>query len=131
MIPFKDEYITSSYVTIFMEEQSGLRENMNEAVLHFMENGLLSKWMSDYSFPVNKRKKEEKIPQQLTLNQMIGVFIISGALYVVASSVFVFEVVLGRRCQAKKRQKSHFISYQNEWVDPTLTTRARYVRGVI
>lgn len=97
MVSLVQEHITIGLMTIYLEKQSGLRENIDMAVLQLIAHGFQSKWMSEYGIMVRMHKRKEKIPQQLTLNQMCGVFIISGGLYAFAALVFVLEVILGNR----------------------------------
>lgn len=97
MIPSAREQLTFAMMTIYLEAQSGLRESIDEAVLRYIAHGLQMKSMRDHGDAANAHRKDGRIPQQLTLNKMLGVFIIGSVIYVLASIVFVFEVILGHK----------------------------------
>lgn len=92
MIPIAEEHIPMTMLTIYLEEQSALREKIEVIIPRFIAHGMQTKWMRDYGIMVEMHSKRDKIPQQLTLNQVLGVFIISGGLYILALIVFVTEL---------------------------------------
>lgn len=86
------EPITSNLLTFYLRKDSYLQENINKYILNCASNGLLTKWTNEY---IDKRYinvPQLKIPQVMTLDQVLGIFYICFCLHAIALIVFLLEL---------------------------------------
>lgn len=92
---------------IFFRKHSCLKEPITKLINKYTNSGLLEYWTSQYfqtSFVKVKTEEfeDQQQPQRLNIKQLLGGFIISSILLVVALVVFVFEV-LSKKCVFLKK----------------------------
>lgn len=83
---------------IFFRKHSCLNEPITKLINKYTNNGLLHHWTSQYFqtrfVKVNTEEFEDQPqPQRLSMKQLLGGFIISSILLVVALVVFVLEII--------------------------------------
>lgn len=91
---------------IFFRKHSCLNEPITKLINRYTNSGLLEYWTSQYFQPRFVKVKTEELdnqqPQRLNIKQLLGGFIISSILLIVALVVFLFEVMSGKCVLLKK-----------------------------
>lgn len=93
MVPVADQKIWVLMSTLYLRKHSCLVPLMDAYIEQFIAHGFVSKWVSDHSGPRRKKGFDDRDPQVLTLEQVLGLVYICMGLYALAILVFVTELL--------------------------------------
>lgn len=92
MVPVSNKKVLMVMATMYFRKHSCLVPTMNEHVGRFLAHGFVSKWLHDNGFKLRKSKNERE-PQILTLDQVLGLFYICIGLYIISILLFIGELI--------------------------------------
>lgn len=91
---------------IFFRKHSCLNEPITRLINQYTNSGLLDQWTNQYFqtrfVKVKAEEFEDQQPKRLNIRQLLGGFIISSVLLVVALVVFLFEIMSAKCAVLKK-----------------------------
>lgn len=98
---------------VFFRKQSCLTKPVTKLINRYTNSGLLEHWTSQYFqtnfVKVKVERFDDQQPQRLNMKQLLGGFIISSVLFMVAFVVFLFEIFSTKCAFLKKLFTSHFL----------------------
>lgn len=101
MVPAAREKIWMVTLTMYFRKHSGLAATANGIIDQLITHGFVQKWKNDHKMSPRQNIKE-KDPQILTLEQVQGVIFICLGLHVVATALFVLEMLSVKWCCGHK-----------------------------
>lgn len=95
LIPLAKQRLWTAFLSIYLKKKSCFEPSFSAAIDRFAKHGLIVKWVRD--FTATTYKKDDKIPQPLTLQQIQGIFLICMGFYIIAIIIFILEIVINYR----------------------------------
>lgn len=96
------QYIQVLPFCIYFRKYSCLIESFNDQITAFISGGLFNFWATQFVLTSTNRKKDEKGPQPISVDQIAGVILVGGYLIAVSVIIFVLELMSRKYATVKK-----------------------------